>query len=431
MTDDREILASEFAVLGGLLLENSRLAEIDLAPSDFLAGTNAAIFEAITDLIREGREADAVTVADMLERSPGKRGDGWLQRTVGMASNTPSAANIRAYAQIVREESIRRKAVAVAENLRIGLRDGMEAVDRAIRELMLLSSPRRDHECTVKQAVTGAVDVIEKAFNAGGKLTGVPTGIADLDASLGGLQKSDLIVFGARPSVGKTAVMLNLADNAGVPVGIISGEQGRDQVGLRLIAKNGKLNAHRMRVGKVQDHEWPGIVASVAKLAGKSILINDKPNPSIDDVMRQARKWKFQYDIQALYVDYLQRIRTPEMPRAPRHEQVGHIALSLKELARELDIPVLALAQVNRNVEDRANKRPNMADLKDSGSIEQEADVIGLLYRDDVYDEDSADKGIIEINIGKNRHGPTGMIRAAWIAESMLVENLYQPRAYA
>lgn len=430
MTDERNVLASEYAVLGGLLIDPSRFSEIDLAPTDFSVRTNALIFEAITDMVRDSREIDAVTVADFLERQPGRKGDGWLARTVSLANDTPSAANIRAYAHIVREESVRRQAISVAENLKQSLKDGMGAVDKAIQELMLLSSPRHSHDCTVKQAATMAVEAIDKAWQAKGALTGITTGVHTLDKALGGLQRSDLIVVGARPSVGKTAFMLNIADNAEVPVGIISGEQGREQVGLRLIAKNGRLNAHNLRIGRVEDQEWPKMTQAVSKLIDRRLFINDKPNPSIDDVMRQARKWKFQYDIRALYVDYLQRIRTPAaMVRSPRHEQVGYVALCLKELARELDIPVVALAQVNRSVEERVNKRPNMGDLKDSGSIEQEADIIMLLYRDDVYDEESRDKGIMEVNVAKNRHGPTGMIRCAWNAESMVVNDLYMGAA--
>jgi replicative DNA helicase len=422
---EEKAVSSEYAVIGGLLLDNSRLSEIDLDASDFLIRANAKIFDAIVDLVNDDQDADAVSVADFLEKSDRVKGERWLPITVGLANNTATAANVLTYARIVRDESTRRKALAVAENLKVGLRDGTDAVDEAIKELMLLAAPKRTHDCTVKQAVSGALDEIERAFNAKGALTGISTGLLDMDSSLGGLHRSDLVVIGARPSVGKTAFMLNLADNAGVPVGIVSGEQGRDQVGLRLIAKNGRLNAHRLRVGKIEDDEWNRTSLAVGKLVTKQIFINDKPNPSIDDVMRQARKWKFQYDIKALYIDYLQRIRTPAIMRAPRHEQVGHVALSLKELARELDIPVIALAQVNRNVEDRVNRRPNMADLKDSGSIEQEADVIALLYRDDVHDPDSSAKGIIEINIAKNRHGPTGMIKCLWHAESMTVANLY------
>jgi len=420
--DDNAVM-TEYAVLGGLLLDNSRAAEVDLAPDDFAVSQNREIYTAIQDLLRDGLSADPITVADYLERkNPGRK---WLGDVAYLANNTPSAANVVAYATLVRQEALKRRARAVAKTLELSLREsGMEAVDAAIRDLMLLAAPRRDWECTVQQAVLASVDAIDVAYRAGGRLTGITTGLADLDEALGGLHASDLIVIGARPSIGKTSVMLNLADNAGVPVGVISGEQGREQVGLRLVAKNGRLNAARLRTGKVADHEWPRVTAAGAVLKDRPIWLNDRPNPSIDEVMRQARKWAFQHSIQALYVDYIQRIRA--LPSAPRHEQVGYVALCLKELARELGIPVVALAQVNRNVDDRDNKRPYMGDLKDSGSIEQEADIVMLLYRDDAYDENSQDRGVMEINIAKNRHGPTGMIKCQWDGATMTVNNLAQ-----
>jgi replicative DNA helicase len=314
------------------------------------------------------------------------------------------------------------KAQGIAQTLETRLAEGgLEAVDDAIRELMLLAAPRGNFECDTAAAVSCAIDEIELAYKSDGPI-GIPTGLKDLDDCIGGLRPPDLIVIGARPSIGKTALLLNLADNSKHPAGIISAEQGRTQVGLRLIAKNGSLNAYRLRIGKIEDEEWPRIVHAASVVKDRKVRINDQPNPTIEEVMRQARKWKFQYGIQALYVDYIQRIRA--LPKAPRHEQVGYVALSLKELARELNIPVIALAQVNRNVEERENKRPTMADLKDSGSIEQEADTIITLYRDEVYDEETPNKGIAELNVLKNRHGPTGMIRCVWIAESMSFHNM-------
>lgn len=411
----------EFAVLGGLLMDNSRLPEVDLDLSDFAVDQHRDIFEAIQALIADGKNADLLTVADHLERHiPGR---GWLS-TVGLiVNNTPSAANAGSYAKVVKEESVRRRALRVARNLEETLaEEGLEAVDTAIRELMLLSAPRRNFECDVRDAVAAAIDEVDEAFKAKGPI-GIPTGLKDLDDCIGGLRSPDLIVIAARPSVGKTALLLNLADNSNRPAGVISAEQGRAQVGLRLIAKNGNLNAYRLRIGKVDDADWPRVTHAVGVLSERKIRINDRPNPTIEEVMRQARKWKFQYDIQSLYVDYIQRIRA--LPKAPRHEQVGFVALSLKELARELSIPVIALAQVNRNVEERQNKRPTMADLKDSGSIEQEADTVITLYRDEVYDENSENKGIAELNVLKNRHGPTGLIRCVWRAESMTFHNLY------
>lgn len=418
-------IQSEWALLGGLLLDNSRLSEIDVTAEDFAAVQNAEIFTAIQTLVNSGSNADAVTVADHLERLTHRKD--WLGITGKLANNTPGAANVKTYARLMREDATRRRALAVAENLKLGLQDGLEAVDTAIRDLMQLAAPTRNHEHTIQDAVGHAINEIEAASKAGGRTVGITTGLADLDDCLGGLHHSDLYVVGARPSVGKTAFLLNLADNAEVPVGVISAEQPSSQIGLRLIAKNGKLSAYYLRLGKLDDSGWKQATNAVMALSNKAIFINDRSNPSIEDVMRQARKWKFQYDIKALYVDYIQRLRA--LPKAPRHEQVAYIALSLKEIARELDIPVIALAQVNRNVEERQNKRPTLGDLKDSGAIEQEADTVLLLYRDDVYDENSPDKGLVEVNVAKNRHGPTGAIRMSWHAETMTFRDLYRGAA--
>lgn len=420
-----QAIQSQWALLGGLLLDNSRFQEIDLSPDDFVDETHRQIFVAMTDLLREGRSADAITVSDYLQNQTGRD---WLHTVATLANHTPGSANVATYAKIVRDEAVKRRALEVADGLRVRIQEeGLDAVDSAIRDLMLLSSPRRDFECSVTKACADAVDEIDRAYQSGGKVHGVTTGLVDLDECLGGLHNSDLIVVAARPAVGKTAMLINLADNAGVPVGIISGEQGRSQIGMRLIAKNGRLNAYRMRIGKIDDEEWPRITSAVSKITNKHIWINDRPNPTIEELMRQARKWRYQHGIKALYVDYLQRIRA--LPKAVRHEQIGFVALSLKELARELDIPVVALAQVNRNVEGRENKRPSMGDIKDSGSIEQEADIVITMYRDDVYDENSPDAGIVELNVAKNRHGPTGLIRCTWEAKSMTFNNIYQGAA--
>jgi len=413
----------EFAVVGALLMDNSRVTEVDLDADDFCVSDYREIFDAINILVNEKKPADILTVAEHLDRSRFVADRSWLSVVGEIVNRTPSAANVVAYARIVKEEATRQRALTVAKNLELGLEeDGLESVDEAIKQLMMLSAPRKNFECTVQQAAAIAIDEIDAAYRSGGKATGVTTGLTDLDGCLGGLHNGDLNVIAARPSMGKTAALLNLADNSGVPVGIISGEQGRAQVGLRLIAKNGRLNAYRLRLGKLDDADWPRLTHSAHMLSNKHIWIYDRPNPTIEELMRQARKWKFQHGIKALYVDYIQRIRA--LPKSPRHEQVGYVALCLKELARELDIPVIALAQVNRSVEERENKRPSMSDIKNSGDIEQEADTIITLYREEVYSPDSYhDKGIAEWDIKKNRHGPTGMIRTVWLAESMTFEN--------
>lgn len=409
---------AEWALVGGLLLDSSRLSEIDVAAADFCDETNRAIFAAICELAAASEVADIITVSDRLETQTGRRG--WLATVGTIAKNTPGTANLAGYAKAVREASRKRQAKAVAERLSGGISGGLSAIDAAIRDLMAIDTARKSYDCSVTQALMGTVEMIDVASQAKGMM-GIPTGLRDLDACIGGFQKTDLYIIGARPSVGKTAFMLNCMSATDRPIGMISSEQGRDQIGLRLIAINGKVSARRMRTADLDDAEWARLTRSVETLSAKRVWINDQPAPSIEEVIRQARKWKFQHAIEGLYVDYVQRLKGPH--GIPRHQEVGHIVMGLKELARELEIPVIALSQVNRDVEERNNKRPYLSDLKDSGTIEQEADVVMTLYRDEVYDKNTDAAGMVEVAVLKNRHGPTGMVPAVWNAEYMRFED--------
>lgn len=405
----------EAMVVGNLLIDASRLADIDLVPAEFSVLSYRTAYEAILDVDRGNQPVDVITVAEALQKSTGKN---WLPTLTDLAKNTAHSANLGHYAKVVRESAQRRAAVEIAEKLRASVEaDGMEAVDEAVRSLLSLNITRRNFEHSLKTAISEAVDDLDNAFHSQGAVIGVRTGLADLDTSLGGLHAGDLIVVGARPAMGKTAFMLNIADRCNCQVGIMSGEQGSSQVGMRFISICSKVSVHRMRTGDIHDDDWPRITSAVSQLANRHVWINDKPNPSLEEVLRQARKWKHQHNIGLVLIDYLQKIRGN--PRMTKREQVGEIAVELKNLARDLGIPVVVLAQVNREVEKRADKRPFVSDLKESGEIEQEADQIMLLYRDEAYNDDSKDKGICEINIGKNRHGPTGVIRCVWRSEFM------------
>lgn len=407
---------SEWAVVGGLMQDNSRLSEIDIMPGDFTQAIPRKIFETVSDMIGAGEVADVITVAERLT-------DAVDITHISRAYNyAPSAKNVVHYARNVKESSRLREGREIAESLLAGLeREGLAAVNSAVRRLMGLNQTRKSYDCTIMAAMNGAVDVLEEIMEKGG-MPGIRTGLTDLDEALGGYHSTDLIVIGARPAMGKTALLLNSILAANVPVGFISGEQGRDQIGLRLLSIQGKVNSNAMRTADLTTPEWDRITKTMTELKDRKIWMNDHPAPSLDAVIRQARKWKFEHNIQALYVDYMQRIKVNN-DRA-KHEQIEQIAQGLKELARELGIPVIVLAQVNRKVEDRQNKRPLMADLKDSGGIEQEADVIMTLYRDEVYDDQSNDKGKAEISVLKNRHGPTLTVYAVWQAQFMRFEDM-------
>lgn len=407
--------AFERTVLGALLLDNSQLAQIQLAESDFMSAAHRQIFEATKRLIGGGSVCDALTVAELLERETGRKD--WLAMTAVMVRECLAPANAPAYAASVRRDSISRQAASIAE--RLGQEPTQEVIDASIRELMALSSAQKDYTCHQIEAAQAAM--AEMMLATDGKLCGISSGIRDLDESLGGFHAGDFIVVGARPAMGKTAFMLNLAAAAGSCVGIISGEQGRAQIGMRQLAINGDLSLHRMRTGALDNREWERVTNTMAVMKDRPVWIYDKPRPSIDDVVRQARAWKFNQGIKILMVDYLQMLTggSGENFRL----KVGDIAAQLKCLARELEIPNVVLAQVNREVEKRPmgsdgmGRMPYMADFAESGIIEMECDVGMTLYRPEVYEDLPKYRGIAFANICKNRHGPTGFREIAWRGE--------------
>jgi replicative DNA helicase len=416
----QNVIPAERAVLMSACADNGLVDRSGLLPDDFLDFRVRECWRAAMEGLSSAGRFDEITLIDLASM------DGvaeWLQT---QARQPYSFALSDEYAALVASESKRRRAYAIAQAAIEALSspDHGDAVDLAIRDMLALSRSTTASECGVKQALRLALEEIDDAAKGGGKLRGLTTGLADLDSCLGGLHAGDLVVVGARPAVGKTAFMLNLCTAPAAPVGIISSEQGRAQVGARLLAINGRISLHSMRTGAISTSDIDRATNAAVKLtSGAEIRINDKPGISIDEIVRQARSWKFDHKIKAIYIDYIQRIH-PRDKKIPRHEQVADIVQSLKELARELDICVVALGQVSREVDKRADKRPSMGDLAESGCIEREADQIMLLYRDEVYNEASDRRGIMDISVGKNRHGPTGVISAAWIGEFVKVANL-------
>lgn len=407
-------LDCERSLLGAILADNSQIRRVDLHPRDFSVTTHATIYEAARRHIGAGKATDAVTLADVLTSETGR--SDWIQITVRLQSECLAPANAGQYAAIVRKASLSRQAAAIGERLVSG---GAEEVSEAIRALIEIGSVNVDHSCHVSQAISLAADDLEAAQD--GKPPGVRTGIRDLDAMLGGLHNEDLIVIGARPAMGKTAFLLNAACAADVGVGIISGEQGRAQIGMRLFAMEGPVSLHRMRTSKLDDEEWSRVARVMGDMKSRPIWLFDRPSPTIDEVVSQARAWKFHNNIGLLMLDYLQIIRGGR--GQDFRLQVGDITQQLKDLARELKIPVLALAQVKREVESRPmgedglGRMPYMADIAESAIIEQVADQIGTLYRPEVYDDLPQYKGLAYFNACKNRHGPVGHKAISWRGE--------------
>jgi replicative DNA helicase len=413
---------AERMVLGAILCDNSQLARVQVVAEDFASGVHRQVFEAVRRMVGRGECTDAVTVAELLEREqPAAKPGVWLATIGSMQYDCVTPANAPHYAVAVRRASLGRQARRIAETL--GTRaqvEPQEAVDGAIRELMALTATTQSHACHQSDAVRAAIEEIEQIEQRGG-FGGIRAGIRDLDEKMGGMHPGDLIVIGARPAMGKTAFMLNVAASCDVPVGIISGEQGRAQIGMRMLSIQGQVSLHSMRRGQLRDDEWARLNRTVNRLKEQPIWLFDRPGPSIDDVVRQARAWRFEKRIRLLLVDYLQKIAGGEGD--DKRLQVGDVAAQLKNLGRELDIPVVALAQVKREVESRPmgedglGRMPYAADLAESGVIEMEADQILTLYRPEVYDDDPRFRGLGFVNNCKNRHGPTGWVRVAWRGE--------------
>jgi len=420
MTDQPEAMVNmEAQVIGAVLMRPDLLQEIYLMPEEFNSDGMRQVWECILKRRARNEVIELIAVSDDLESETGKN---WIGLTSSAAQACLSPGNAKHYATMVRNEARARKLRALAETLLgAGRANWKELTDEAVKELMSIGQTGRHWECGMQEALRIAVEDIQAAHDADG-LVGIPTGLADLDVVLGGFHNSDLYIIGARPAMGKTALMLKLASSANCPVGIISAEQPRGQIATRLTAMGGRINANKLRNADLEDSDWARMSQAMANLQDKNIRINDQPAPSIYDVMRQGRAWAYR-GVKAIYVDYVQRIKASNTT-IPKHEQVGEVVMGLKELARELDIPVIALAQINRAVDTRPDKRPRMGDLKDSGTIEQEADNVMTIYRDEVYDKQSEFQGIAELDVVKNRHGPIGYIKVAWSGQFMRFDDL-------
>jgi len=423
---------AEQSVLGGLMLDPRALERVlaEVSESDFYRKDHRAIFRTIVELDSRNQPCDPVTMADWFESNKLSELVGGSSYVLELANATPSAANISAYAKIVREKSILRQIIDAGtqisgEGFDPGTRTPAEILDTTIQRLMAMQRHDAQVEFTAKQAAKRAYDLMVEAHTLGGPPNCVPSGLSDLDEMLGGFHPGDLIVIGARAAMGKTAFLTNAAlfaarkDKA---VGLISGEQPADQVAARMLALTGNISAKKFRTGKIDEHEWPSVTNAFTEVAKARMWILDRSSPSIAEVQRVARRWKQLHGIEALYIDYLQRL---EAPGERRWESVGAAAKGLKNLARDLAIPVVVLAQVSRSVESGGKGRePRMGDLSDSSEIEKEADQILMLYRDEYYNPESEQKGIAKIIVEKNRHGATGFIEAAWIAETMRFADL-------
>ncbi|MEJ2106245.1 MAG: replicative DNA helicase [Acidiferrobacteraceae bacterium] len=427
---------AEQSVIGGLLLDNSRWDQIadTLTAEDFYRKEHRLIFSAIAALANDSSPADVVTVSEFLEKQHQLNDVGGLAYLSSLANNTPSAANIVAYGNIVRERSIMRQlanaASRIADNVYApeGRRAGdlLDKAEQIILEISEQGASRRGGFQPLKSLLVKAVDRIDTMFHSDSALTGIASGFRDLDEMTSGLQASDLVILAGRPSMGKTSLALNVAENAAVGehkhVALFSMEMPGEQLAMRLLASLGRINGHKVRTGRLDEDDWPRLMSAMTMLSEAPIFIDDTPGLSPTELRSRARRLKREHGLDLVVVDYLQLMQAQEAGEN-RATEISAITRSLKNLAKELDVPVIAMSQLNRSLEQRPDKRPVMSDLRESGAIEQDADVILFIYRDEVYNEDSPDKGTAEIIIGKQRNGPTGKVRLTFLGEYTKFEN--------
>jgi len=427
---------AEQSVLGGLMLEGQawdRVAD-KITEADFYRKEHRLIFRAIGALAEESSPADVVTVSEWLDKHQELQNAGGLAYLASLANNTPSAANIGAYANIVRERAILRNLIQTATRIAgsayspegQSASDILDFAERSIFDISEQGAHRRGGFAPLKTLLTRAVDRIDTLFRSESAITGVSTGFKDLDDMTSGLQAGDLVIVAGRPSMGKTSLAMNIAENAAVgsklPVAIFSMEMPGEQLAMRMMASLGRINAHKVRTGKLEDDDWPRLTHAIGLLAEAPMFIDDTPALTPLELRTRARRLKREHGLGLIVVDYLQLMQAPESSEN-RATEISGITRSLKGLAKELNVPVIALSQLNRSLEQRPNKRPVMSDLRESGAIEQDADVIVFIYRDEVYNEDSQDKGTAEIIIGKQRNGPTGKVKLTFLGEYTRFEN--------
>ena len=430
-------IQAEQSVLGGLMLDNETWDQVAgrVSEVDFYRKEHRLIYRIILELSNKQIPFDVITLSEALEKKGELEDAGGLAYLGTLAKDTPSAANIKAYANIVRDRSVLRQLIHVGTEITDSAfntegRETTELLGNAERRVFEIAEQRQRGESgfsSIKTLLAQAVDKIETLFEQEGSITGASTGFTDFDEMTSGLQPADLIIVAGRPSMGKTAIAMNMAENIAIkgdkPVAIFSMEMPGDSLAMRMMSSLGRIDQHKVRTGKLGDDEWPRLTSAINILAEAKLFIDDTPALTPSEVRSRARRLAREHGQLGLIVlDYIQLMQSPGSGEN-RVQEISDISRSLKALAKELDVPVVALSQLNRNLEQRPNKRPVMSDLRESGSIEQDADVIVFIYRDEVYNEDSPDKGIAEIIISKQRNGPIGTFRLTFLGQYTRFEN--------
>ncbi len=433
---------AEQSVLGGLMLDSAawdQVADRVLA-EDFYRNDHRLIFEAVAGLIERNQPCDAVTLSGHLESQGVLDQVGGLAYLGALARDTPTAANIRAYADIVRERSVLRQLITAGNDIVSNAlepegreaREIVDAAERVVFEIAERGSRGKVGFQPLKAILPGVVEKIDEMYHSDGKLTGISTGFKMLDDMTSGLNAGDLIIIAGRPSMGKTTLAVNIAENAALGAGksaaIFSMEMSSESLTLRMISSLGRINQGHLRSGRLSEEDWPRIDSAMTQLGAAKIYVDETPALTPTEVRARARRLKRERGLDLIVVDYLQLMQVPGT-KENRATEISEISRSLKALAKELKVPVIALSQLNRGVEQRENKKPVMSDLRESGAIEQDADVILLIYREEFYDNNTTRKGIADIIIAKQRNGPTGEVQMTFLGQYTKFEN-YAPESY-
>ena len=428
-------LEAEQSVIGSMIMDQDAIVtamEI-LLQEDFYHKQYGILFDAMIELYSSGQPVDLVTLQNKLKEKDVPQEVSSLEFVGELVRAVPTSANVKYYCNIVKENSMKRKLIRVTEEIENECYAGKESLESVLDKtehdiFALLSSRTGGDYVPIRQVVMNALEKIEKASQQDGNVTGIPTGFIDLDYRTAGLQPSDLVLIAARPSMGKTAFVLNIAQyvafHENMCTAIFSLEMSKEQLVNRLFSLESRVDAQALRTGNLSDADWAKLVEGAGIIGDSELIIDDTPGISISEMRSKCRKYKLEHDLKLIIIDYLQLMSGSGRSTDSRQQEISAISRSLKALARELNVPVLALSQLSRAVEQRPDHRPMLSDLRESGAIEQDADVVMFIYRDDYYNKDTELKGISEIIIAKQRNGPIGTVNLAWLPEYTKFANL-------
>jgi len=428
-------LEAEMAVLGSMLLDEEAVAvAIEFLDRDcFYKAAHKKIFEAAINLYENSKAVDLITLSDELKRNGELEGVGGVSFLTELVNTVPTTANTQHYAKIIKEKSILRSLINNATQIvSLGYEseaDIQQVLDRA--EQLIFDIADRKPRATItsiKEIVKDSIETIDRLYQKKTHVTGIPTGYVEFDIKTAGLHPSDLIIIAGRPSMGKSALALCIAEHAAVveksPVAFFSLEMSKEQLVQRLLCSHARVDAQRVRTGYFSQSDWPKLTAAAGKLSEAPLYIDDTAGISVLELRAKARRLKAKHDIQLIILDYLQLMRGTSMRIDSRQEEISEISRSLKALARELGVPLIGVSQLSRAVESRTDHRPQLSDLRESGAIEQDADVVALLLREEYYSPTQENQGIAEVNIAKQRNGPVGLVKLTFIKEYTRFENL-------